>query len=270
LLLLAGVGGSLLLGFAASVLTAFRGTPASVAWDRVSSDPVNLAFSQIAGVTIALLIGKRLFLHPYEWSAVLRLRPVGFPLLALSFVTGCALQFPLAEISNIAAEFFPPSNEHQEWLKQLVSPAHWRQALAGFFCIVVVPPWTEELLFRGLFFTGLRLRYGFISTLLVTSIVFGISHGAPYAMLPAIVAGVIFGCTAWRAHSTIPSILMHTGVNAMPLLLPSTLVKIPGFNVDSPGPVHLSAPLLIGASAFFALTFALLFRYAKYDVPPAA
>jgi membrane protease YdiL (CAAX protease family) len=262
LLFVAGIGGALTLTWAASVQTAFRGILRSVAWDRVTSDPVNLAFSQIIGVCAALWFGKVMYFREQPWSNVLRFRPAPRSTLALSLIAGCALQFPLTEIANLTSHWWPESPEHRAWLERLMTPATTRDAMIGFFSVVIVPPWTEELLFRGMSIEGLRQRYTARATVGMTALAFAMSHGSAHAILPALVAGLLFATVSYRTGSVLPSLLMHTGVNATPLLLPASVVRIPGFNMglgaESSGqsiasPVHLPPVLLAGTLVVLAL-----------------
>jgi hypothetical protein len=63
---------------------------------------------------------------------------------------------------------------------------------------------------------------------------------------------------------------LHAGVNAVPLLLPATLVPIRGFNVAQQS--HLPLPVLLGTSLMSAVALALLWRLtdeASSGDPPA-
>jgi hypothetical protein len=53
---------------------------------------------------------------------------------------------------------------------------------------------------------------------------------------------------------------MHAGVNALPLLVPTTLVRIEGFNTLDSQVVHISPWLLLLSLAGAAGTLAILWR----------
>lgn len=63
--------------------------------------------------------------------------------------------------------------------------------VAVFFSLVVLPPIAEEIMFRGFLFTSLRAKYRFRTTVIITSLLFGIAHlqfgsGAPLLWVAAI------------------------------------------------------------------------------------
>jgi hypothetical protein len=53
---------------------------------------------------------------------------------------------------------------------------------------------------------------------------------------------------------------MHAGVNAVPLLLPVTLVRIDGFNTLDPEIVHISPWLLVVSLASACAAMAIVWR----------
>jgi membrane protease YdiL (CAAX protease family) len=80
-----------------------------------------------------------------------------------------------------------------------------------------------------------------------------------WAAIPAFVAGIVLGALADRYDSIWPSLAMHASVNAVPLLLPSEIVTIRGFNLLDEEVTHLPLPLLLasGVIALGALVFLL-------------
>ncbi len=69
-------------------------------------------------------------------------------------------------------------------------------ALAGFFVLtVVVAPFVEELIFRGLLLRGLMIRIGFWPAAIVSSVLFGALHapGAQSGALALMAAMTVFG-----------------------------------------------------------------------------
>ena len=67
----------------------------------------------------------------------------------------------------------------------------WQLALI-FVSLVLLPPLTEELMMRGFVFTSLRSRMSFLSTTLITSVLFAIAHlaGGAQGSGPLYVAAV--------------------------------------------------------------------------------
>lgn len=93
---------------------------------------------------------------------------------------------------------------------------------------VLIAPVTEELVFRGVIYSGLQscaagLRGGRILELigvLLIAIIFGVLHHRSSVFLAmTIAAGVLYGLLRWRFHSVQPSIACHISYNALALLL---------------------------------------------------
>ena len=68
------------------------------------------------------------------------------------------------------------------------------------------------------------------------------------------------GAVALRTGSTLASIAMHAGVNAVPLLLPARLVRIDGFNTLTERVEHISPVLLLASLAGLAIALRLIWR----------
>ena len=97
----------------------------------------------------------------------------------------------------------------------------WRTALGavfGTFLLVAIP---EELFFRGILQSLLETRWGPRSALVLSSVLFGLSHfrhGSAFNwryVLLASIAGIFYG-RAWRAHRQIfAAIVTHTMVDVV-------------------------------------------------------
>jgi membrane protease YdiL (CAAX protease family) len=106
---------------------------------------------------------------------------------------------------------------------QGLAPEVWRPDRAGAFllnAIIVstIVPFTEELFFRGLGVRALSFLGG-MSAVVITGIVFGLSHGILGALPPLIVFGVALGWVRLRADSVWPGVLAHGFYNAVGLLV---------------------------------------------------
>ena len=97
----------------------------------------------------------------------------------------------------------------------------WRKALSAVlvtFLVIAIP---EELFFRGILQSLLETRWGPRSALMVSSVLFGLSHfrhGSAFNwryVLLASIAGIFYG-RAWRAHRQIfAAIVTHTMVDVV-------------------------------------------------------
>lgn len=81
----------------------------------------------------------------------------------------------------------------------------------------IVAPVVEEIIFRGFIFAGLRERFGWKMSALVSSLLFAAIHFQLTAFLPIVILGLIFAYLYERSGSIWPAIIMHLTSNAIAL-----------------------------------------------------
>ena len=201
----------------------------SVPWAEAtraaSQAPLNLALVQAAAVGVIFIVA---FPHRGREGGLLEsvhVRPLVGWVVALCFLAGAFLQLPLAELGNLVQEVWPLSFEELSRRYRLLNPTSWWAGMSILIALVIVAPVTEELLFRGWLLPDLKEQYGRVPALVWSSVLFGLVHVEPSAILYATVGGFVLGAVALRTKSTLASIGMHAGVNALPLLLPVELAS---------------------------------------------
>jgi hypothetical protein len=247
---------SVLVSLTASLRSARLGIDYADARSHVIDDPWNLGLVQAAAFSAAIVAALYSFFRHAPRREVLGLAPAPIWRILLACVAGVSLQFVLTEISNVVQEFVPQPYEEVVRRHGVIESSDPVHVLGAIFAFVLVAPIAEELLFRGLLVRGLVERYGRWLAIGATAVAFGAIHATPWAAIPAFVAGIVLGALADRYDSVWPSIAMHASFNAVPLLLPSELVSIRGFNVLDEGVAHLPPPLVIGSAI---VTLAALF-----------
>lgn len=229
--------------------------------------PLNYALVQAASFGVIFVVA---FPHKGRTAGLLEsvhVRPIVGGIAALCFAAGAFLQLPLAEIGNLGQELWPISFDELARRHRMVNPTTWSGGVSILLAIVLVAPVTEELLFRGWLLKELQQQYGKAPALVWSSLLFGLVHIEPSAVIYATIAGFVLGAVALRARSTLASIAMHAGVNAMPLLLPTALVRIEGFNTLDPKVVHISPWLLIGSLTLAGAALAVVWRSSEGPEP---
>lgn len=265
LTVVAAVATRLAIVLAAGARAAGQGLSLEEALRRVALDPLNLGVAQVIGVGLAIFVGLRAWHGRESVREVLRVRPVPLPVIGLALIAGLALQFPLAEIGNLMEEIRPTPIDVQLARQRLITPSGAWSALAIVLAVVVVAPATEELLFRGMILRGLRERHGAAFAVGLSALLFGLMHVDPNAVVYATIAGLVLGAVALRTGSTMTAIAMHAGVNAVPVLVPERLVRIPGFNTVSEDVYHLPLPLVLGTAVVAALALAGVLRLSEVE-----
>ena len=225
--------------------------------------PLNYALVPAASVGVLFLLA---FPHGRREGGFLesvRVRPLIGGIVALCFMAGALMQLPLAEVGNVIQEVWPLSFDELARRHRFVNPTTWSGGISALLALVLVAPVTEELLFRGWLLQDLKDQYGKRPALVWSSMLFGLAHVQPTAVLYAMLAGLVLGAVALRTKSTLASIAMHAGVNAIPLLLPSRLIRIEGFNTLSERVEHIDGWLLLLSVAGVAGALAILWRVAE-------
>lgn len=110
-----------------------------------------------------------------------------------------------------------------EWLARVLTPdpyvgmlfeniTFW-ESIPFVLTVALAPGLCEELLFRGYMQTRLVERWGPWRGLAVASVLFGLAHVMPHAIVAAFPLGVWFGVIAWRTGSILPGMACHAFVN---------------------------------------------------------
>ena len=97
-----------------------------------------------------------------------------------------------------------------------------------FFVGAVLAPIVEEIFFRGFVFQGFRQRYGWVSAMLLSSIVFAVAHLDLVALLPTFILGCVLAYLFQRSNSVWPSVILHFLVNAFSLCAAYVATQVPG------------------------------------------
>lgn len=87
-----------------------------------------------------------------------------------------------------------------------------------FFLVgAVLAPFVEEIFFRGFLFQGFRVRYGWVSSMLLSSAIFGFAHLDPASLIPTFVLGNLLAYLYHRTNSIWPGVIMHILINTFGL-----------------------------------------------------
>ncbi|PGC10618.1 CPBP family intramembrane glutamic endopeptidase [Bacillus wiedmannii] len=81
------------------------------------------------------------------------------------------------------------------------------QNIIYIFSIAFITPIKEELMYRGILYRFLEQRHNFIVGILVSSLVFGLSHGG--LPITATIMGIVFVILYKKTNSILPSIILH-------------------------------------------------------------
>lgn len=98
-----------------------------------------------------------------------------------------------------------------------VEPQNITQLIIFGFCIVVIAPIVEELIFRDFLLKPLR-AYGDLAASIITGVLFGLYHGNFDQFAYAALLGFFYSLIAVRYNSILPTILLHAANNFLVLI----------------------------------------------------
>lgn len=135
-----------------------------------------------------------------EWNfRPITIRQICLPLIVL-FIFSLGINKP---VNNVISHLV---NHHPELSNPADRPFHVIGAL-------LIAPVVEELIFRGIMLKGLLTRYSSMKAILISALIFGISHGYPLQAWGACVVGIILGWVYYQTKSIGTTILLHSLVN---------------------------------------------------------
>lgn len=126
--------------------------------------------------------------------------------------------------------------------------------LLSFISVVLVAPLTEELMFRGLIYTRLRLMLKAPYTILATAVLFGLFHENLLQFMYAFVIGLILAYIMETYRSLWAPIMVHAAANLISWLL-TYVVMIPSDDGGALDYSVLGGTLLITATGIYSIVY---------------
>ncbi len=139
--------------------------------------------------------------------------------LPAAVLLGIALHPTYVMLAGLVSYAYPISAQAAAAMKPFTDQISAAPLSSVIFLLAVVPSICEELAFRGFIFGGLLRKRGRLRAVLVTAIMFGISHGVLQQSICATMMGVLLGYIALKTGSVLPGILIHMTNNALSVSL---------------------------------------------------
>ncbi|QEF96953.1 ABC-2 family transporter protein [Stieleria maiorica] len=149
----------------------------------------------------------------------LRIRMPHWTTLPLAVLFGVTLHPSYVMLSKMINHVYPVSEQTAAAMKpfaEQIASAPWATVV---LLMALLPAICEELAFRGFIFGGLVREKGKLRAVVLTAIMFGISHGVLQQSIAASVMGIALGWITLRTGSIIPCILIHFTNNALSVSL---------------------------------------------------
>ena len=148
-------------------------------------------------------------LKPYAFA-------VGMWLLALII-----LMFWIAALNWLKLDFLLPPDTAQQVMDKAGG-----NLIATLILVGIVGPIAEEIFFRGFVLPGLVKRFGVTQSLLLSSLLFGIFHFDPGAIVPTFILGLALGWVYLKTGALWPAIFAHGLHNSLAIMLAKYATEI--------------------------------------------
>lgn len=149
----------------------------------------------------------------------LRIRIPHWTTLPLAILFGITLHPTYVMLSKLINHLYPISEQAAVAMKpfaEQIASAPW---IGVVLLMALLPAVCEELAFRGFVFGGLVREKGKLRAVVLTAVMFGISHGVLQQSIAASMMGIVLGWITLRTGSILPCILIHFTNNALSVSL---------------------------------------------------
>ncbi|MCE1197888.1 MAG: CPBP family intramembrane metalloprotease [Marinilabiliales bacterium] len=139
------------------------------------------------------------------------------PLMVLAILLALVpLQFYMNLISAGIDKALPPPSWFLELFNRIFQSDYgiW----GGIFRVALLAPVVEELIFRGVIFSGFLRNYRPGWAIFFSSLLFALFHLNPWQLGPTFLLGLLLGLVRWRTGSLLASIFTHALHNSMVFL----------------------------------------------------
>jgi sodium transport system permease protein len=198
----------------------------------------------------------------------LRLRMPTWNVVLFSAVLGFALHPAYMLLTRWVTVAYPISESAMASMRPLTDQMAATPWIYLVLLMAVVPAICEELAFRGFMFGGLLRDRQPFRAILVTAVLFGVSHGVLQQSISATVMGLLLGWIAWRTGSVVPTILIHAINNSLSVSLPSIAeMDFPGksFMFEMTGDQFAYQPMWCLMCVTFSIAILVIFGALRGD-----
>lgn len=207
--------------------------------------PIWLGLGNIITIGLTIIWGFKK--TKTDFHRVFPIQPFSPLILIPIVVSVVGLNILLSDIDNLLRNLFHWQND--DFFVALYQQPVWIQV----FILMIVAPFTEEFLFRGLIFTGYLNNYSFKKAIWVSAVWFALFHLNVQQFSGAFIFGVLFAWLVGKTNSLWPAIFAHALTNGLPLFVTKVMqVQIIGYTYQN-GARPVFQPLWLDLSALFMI-----------------
>ena len=193
---------------------------------RLSLGGLPLNWQSIVQSTLVIQIG--MILAPALIMAALLTRSIRTSLrltfpnaseMAVAFLLAISLHPSYAAFASMVGAEYKLGEQTIDMLSQFDSILAATPIWSVLLVLALLPAVCEELVFRGFVFAGLLRNGGHVRAILLSSLLFGLSHGVLQQTITASTIGLLLGWLAYRTGGVACTIVFHCVHNSLSMLL---------------------------------------------------
>jgi sodium transport system permease protein len=139
--------------------------------------------------------------------------------IAVAFLMAISLHPTYSAFASMVGAEYKLGDQTIEMLTQFDSVISTTPLWCVLLVLALLPAICEELVFRGFVFAGLLRNGGHVRAILLTSLLFGLSHGVLQQTITASTIGLLLGWLAYRTGGVACTIVFHCVHNSISMLL---------------------------------------------------
>jgi sodium transport system permease protein len=172
-------------------------------------------------IQLGMMLGPVLIMATILTRSVpkaLRINRVSVAQLAAVALLAIALHPSYATLAAAVSNEYKLGEETTQLLMQFDTLLASAPIAMVLLIMALLPAISEELVFRGFLFAGLERNGGKLRAILLTSLLFGLSHGVLQQSVTAGVMGLLLGWLAARSGSVLTTVVFHFVHNSVSML----------------------------------------------------
>ncbi len=201
----------------------------SVPASAVNNFPV-LPYLIYLGIFAPTILGVAAWItarHHVSWKSLGLTKDKLGPALGIGLAGGLMAFFVNVGLSSVVTQIAKALGYHVDQVGRVSglgdAPA-WEMAVI-IFAVVIVAPVVEEILFRGIFYTGLRGRLGVGWAVFLSAFVFGFLHFELLGFVPLMAIGAILAMLYESQGSLVAPIVAHAMNNGIIVIITLALYR---------------------------------------------
>ena len=151
-----------------------------------------------------------------DLKQTLRLKKTNFKNYLVAILAAVPIIIIVSIITQLINIIYPIPESYLKAMENLLTMSDGG-LLRTIIIIAVLPGICEEILFRGFIINGFKKR-GFLSSIVITALLFGIIHLELFKLIPVIIIGIWLGYLVLRTNSLFVPIIAHIINNTLAVL----------------------------------------------------